>query len=259
EVRGAPSAKGVVVSLPDPKGGFQRFSLSRSNIMAPGLAARHPEIATFYGKGIDDRDATIAADVSPLGFHASVRSPQGAWYIDPYYHMDQSVYASYYGRDTQRGTTAFVEREAASADISVDNGYYHAGDTVTVTGSGFEHNATITLTISDPEAVFEDRTVTAQADDLGDFTADFVAAPPGNPETHIVSADDGTTTASNSYQVVRDDDPTTDPPTGDVLRTYRLALITDPGYSNFFNGAANPANVTDAKVALINRVSQVYQ
>src|SRR5262249_12862629 len=63
-------------------------------------------------------------------------------------------------------------------------------------------------------------------------------------------------TASTSYQVVRADDPTTDPPTGDVLRTYRLALITDPSYSDFSGG---PANVTAAKGTVMNRVSQVYE
>ena len=29
------------------QGGFQRFALSQSDIMAPGLAAKHPEIATY--------------------------------------------------------------------------------------------------------------------------------------------------------------------------------------------------------------------
>ena len=52
---------------------------------------------------------------------------------------------------------------------------------------------------------------------------------------------------------MRDDNPTTDPPTGDVLRTYRLALITDPGYATYFGGSAN---VTAAKVTLINRVTR---
>ena len=41
-----------------------------------------------------------------------------------------------------------------------------------------------------------------------------------------------------------------------MLRTYRLALITDPGYAAYHGG---PANVTAAKVALINRVNQVYE
>ena len=46
------------------------------------------------------------------------------------------------------------------------------------------------------------------------------------------------------------------PEIGEQLRTYRLALITDPGYADYFGG---PANVTAAKVALMNRVDQVYE
>ena len=49
--------------------------------------------------------------------------------------------------------------------------------------------------------------------------------------------------------------PSVDLPTGPELRTYRLALITDP-LPAFFGG---PANVTAAKVALMNRVNQVYE
>src|SRR3954452_11103688 len=249
--------RGVVVSLPDPTGAFQRFSLAKSNIMAPGLALKHPGIATFSGVGIDDPSATIHADLSSLGFHASVRTPKGAWYIDPYYHLDQSVYATYFGHDVpNRGTTAFVERDAGSAELYVDQGYYHGADTVTLNGTGFPEGAAGTITISDPEEVFASRTLTAQANNAGAFETTFVADPDGNLETHILEASDGDATTSASYQVVRDDDPTSDPPTGDVLRTYRLALITDPGYAAFSGG---PANVTAAKVALINRVSQVYE
>ena len=51
-------------------------------------------------------------------------------------------------------------------------------------------------------------------------------------------------------------EPSAVPSTGDLLRTYRLALITDPGYSTYHGG---PQNVTAAKVALMNRVTQVYE
>jgi hypothetical protein len=119
--------------------------------MSPGLAAKHPEITTYSGTGIDDPRATIHADLSPLGFHASVRSSGGAWYIDPYYHLDQSLYASYYGRDLRAPSSVFVERGADAAELSVDRGYYHADDTVAVHGSGFAENADVTITISDPE------------------------------------------------------------------------------------------------------------
>ena len=45
------------------------------------------------------------------------------------------------------------------------------------------------------------------------------------------------------------------PPTGESC-DYRLALITDPGYADYFGGSAN---VTAAKVTLINRVDQLYE
>jgi hypothetical protein len=243
----------AVVSLPAPDGRFQRFALARSAIMSAGLARKHPEIRTYSGIGIDDPAATIAADLSPIGFHASVRSPNGGWYIDPYLRHDAGVYVSYFGGQL-RGGYPFVERDAQGGELSVDQGYYHPSDDVTVNGSGFGAGAAVSLTISSPDDSFASRTVQAQADDSGSFEATFVADPDGNLDTHVVGADDGTTTATESYQVVRADDPTTDPPTGDVLRTYRLALITDPGYAAY----VGPANVTAAKVALMNRVDQVY-
>ena len=88
----------AVVSLPAPNGRFQRFALARTAIMAPGLQRKHPGIATYGGVGIDDPGATIHADLSSFGFHASVRSPNGGWYIDPYYRQNPNYYVSYHGQ-----------------------------------------------------------------------------------------------------------------------------------------------------------------
>ena len=168
----------LVLSLPAPGGGFQRFAVEESPVMEPELVRKHPEIKTYSGTGIDDAAATIRADMTPLGFHASVRSPNGAWYIDPYYHLDDSLYVSYYGRDlVENRHGPFVERED-------DHG-------------------------------------TEAADEL--FGQDLATLDEGPVVT---------------------------------LRTYRLALVTDPAYANFFGG---PANVTAAKVTLLNRVTQIYE
>ena len=247
----------LVISLPAPNGSFHRFALVEYPIMAPGLARKHPEIKAYRGRGITDRTATIHADLSPLGFHASVRSSYGAWYIDPYFvGRNPGVHASYYGRDAKDTHGPFVERESHLAELSVDKGYYHAADTVSLHGGGFAENAAITVTISDPTEDAATRTVNATSDGQGSFDASFVADPDGKLDVRVVEATDGAASAHTSYQVVRDDDPTTDPPTGPELRTYRLAMITDPGYSAFFGG---PANVTAAKVALMNRVNQIYE
>ena len=45
--------------------------------------------------------------------------------------------AATFRRRHGQGTTAFVERDASGAELSVDKGYYHADDDVTLNGSGF--------------------------------------------------------------------------------------------------------------------------
>jgi hypothetical protein len=164
--RGAAATQDVL--LPTPEGTFQRFSLVDAPVMEDKLAAAHPEIKTYSGKGVDDPTATVRADLTPLGFHASVRSKQGQWFVDPYFHLDQSLYASYYGHD------------------------------VTPAGPLVEN------------------------EDVGELLQDLAPLDAG--------------------PVVK-------------LRTYRLALVTDPSYATYFGAD----NVTAAKVTLINRVAQIYE
>ncbi|WP_345235493.1 reprolysin-like metallopeptidase [Hymenobacter saemangeumensis] len=73
----------VVVSLPTPQGGSQRFRITQVPVMAPQLAAEYPSIKTYQGQGIDDPSAIARLDVSPNGFHAMVIGAQGTFYIDP--------------------------------------------------------------------------------------------------------------------------------------------------------------------------------
>ena len=168
----------LVLALPGPESGFQRFAIFESPIMEPGLARDHPEIKTYGGRGIDDLSATIRLDLSPLGFHASIRSAKGSWYIDPRYHNDQSEYVSYYAEDL----------------------------------------------VDSPHGAFEFKD-------------------PDETEAEGLAALDALVTHGGG------------PKAGTVLRTYRLALVTDPSYATYFGAA----NVTAAKVALMNRVDQIYE
>jgi hypothetical protein len=143
--------------------------------MEPGLAAKHPEIATYAGASVDTPGATVRLDLTPLGFHASVRGPAGAWYVDPHYHRDDSLYVSY-----------------RATDLADDP---HGG----LIEPGLPGRA-------------------ARANPFGLGRAKVDGAP--------VS-----------------------------LRTYRLALVSDPGYASY-HGAAN---VTAAKATLVNRVNQLYE
>ena len=243
----------LVISLPTPGGGFERFALRESPIMEPALAARHPDIKTYSGRGIDNPAATIRADVTPLGFHASVRGPGGAWYVNPYYQRDDGLYVSYYGRDLEGSQGLFIEPEVPPG-ITVDRGYYHPTDPVELSGAGFTANAPLTVTIAGVTGR-PPRVIDLQVDEDGVFHTTLVADPYDELGTHTVEASDGTNAASVTYDVVSPDDTTVDPPVGDQLRTYRLALLSDPGYATYFGAA----NVTAAKVTLINRVTQIYE
>ena len=164
------------ISLPDPSGVLRRFAIAESPIMEPKLAAAHPEIRTYAGRGLDDPTSTIRLDLTPMGLHASVRRPGGAgtWYIDPAYNARRtSTYLSYLGASLPKPVEEFVERELV-------------------------------------------RPETTQA--------------PAATPSRVAPGEEV------------------------KLRTYRLALVTDPTYANYFG----TANVLAEKVTLINRVNQVY-
>ena len=76
--------------------------------MEDGLAARHPELTTYAGRAVGDPTATIRLDLTPMGFHASVRGSgeRAAWYVDPAWNGDDSLYLSYRGTATCRAATA---------------------------------------------------------------------------------------------------------------------------------------------------------
>ena len=246
-----------IMSLPDPSGGYQRFALVDSPVMEPGLAAKHPEIRTYAGKGIDDPKATIRVSVSPLGVQASVRSPNGSWYIDPYYHLDDSVYVSYYRGDLADTRGPLRETTLNEPVLSVSHGRLHAADTVQVRGAGFAPGAQVKIAVQNIAADKVPRQVVyAQADREGIVSASLPADPYNGTGSYAITATaDGGGTAESLYEVVPDG-AATNAVTGTQLRTYRLALVTDPTYANYFGGSAN---VTAAKVALVNRVTQVYE
>jgi subtilisin-like proprotein convertase family protein len=89
----------LIVTLPDPDGGFQSFAVFEAPVMDDGLARQFPEIRTFAGYGLDDRHATLRADVTPWGFHAQVLTSRGHWLIDPWTRGETSEYSAYYKRD----------------------------------------------------------------------------------------------------------------------------------------------------------------
>ncbi len=246
----------VVVSLPHPGGGFERFAIAEVPVMEAGLAAKHPEIKTYGGTGIDDPKANLRMSVSPLGVHISVLSPKGSWYAEPYYHLDESLYASYNRADLPNIHGSVTEGVMRDPYLSLERGLYHAADAVQVRGLGFAPGSQVTITVRNTQTDYAPRqTFFAVAGRDGTVSTSMVADPYKAVGSYEITATDGNATVNTTYQVVSDR-ASTNAVVGAQLRTYRLALLTDPSYATYFGGSAN---VTAAKVALINRVSQVYE
>jgi hypothetical protein len=164
---------GTVVTVPAPNGDLIDFRVHEVAVMEDGLAARHPELTTYAGRAVADPTATIRLDLTPMGFHASVRGAgdRASWYVDPAWNGDDSIYLSYRHGDLPRSDRGLVEPELDE-------------DTVKRLGTS-------------------------------------LAEAPGAEVS---------------------------------LRTYRLALVTDPSYATYFG----TENVLAEKVTLMNRVNQIY-
>ena len=121
DARGA-SADATSIAVPAPNGDLVEFAVVSSPIMADGLAADHPEITTYAGRGVDDPTASIRLDVTPMGFHASVRGPGGtaSWYVDPSLNQRADagadpVYLSYRGTALPTPQRGLIEPDLGPA------------------------------------------------------------------------------------------------------------------------------------------------
>ena len=264
-VAGAPKARAAVavtretstltISLPHPDGGFQRYTLAEVPMMEPALAAAHPEIKTYRGVGIDDPRALLSMDITPAGLHASVRSPNGGFYVDPYYANDAGVYASYARGDLNNVHGALREGAGDDAQLTLARSFYGQNDAIEVRGAGFVPNANVTIEVRADGDAAPVRTVAATADADGAIALTLPAGSVGTG-AYAIGASDGAKGSEALFQVL---DAAVAAPannsSGTQLRTYRVALVSDPSYATYFG--AN--NVTAAKVTLMNRVSQVYE
>ena len=98
----------IILHLPAPDGSFQRFEVEEASIMEPKLQAEFPDFRTYVGRGIDDPQASARISVTALGFNAQVLTPSGAWYVDPFYHLEQDLYMSYSKRDAVRSSDVWT-------------------------------------------------------------------------------------------------------------------------------------------------------
>jgi len=74
---------GPRLSVPAPDGRLAVFQIEESPIMPAELARQFQGINTYRGQGVDDPAATVRFDRTPLGFHATVVSTEGVFFVEP--------------------------------------------------------------------------------------------------------------------------------------------------------------------------------
>jgi subtilisin-like proprotein convertase family protein len=75
----------LVLSFPNPDGGFDRFAFYESPVMEKGLADQFPDIKTYYAMGIDDPTASMRISFTAFGLHAmTISGNSSSVYIDTF-------------------------------------------------------------------------------------------------------------------------------------------------------------------------------
>ncbi len=80
ESSGEPAAE---IDLPTADGGTQQFSVWRTQVMAPALAARYPQIRSYVARASAQGGVEARIDDSPHGVAAMIRAPEGVTMLQP--------------------------------------------------------------------------------------------------------------------------------------------------------------------------------
>lgn len=89
----------LLLDLPLPDGSLQSFEVFESPVAHQQLMAKYPTFKTFYVIGARDRTYWGRIDYTAHGFHASIDTPEGEVYIDPFATSMTDSYIVYYTKN----------------------------------------------------------------------------------------------------------------------------------------------------------------
>lgn len=223
----------VELSLPTPDGRFARFTIVQAPIMEPALAAQFPEIMTFRGQGIENPADSLRFDLTPAGFHAQVLSPEGTYYVDPYWHLDDSAYVSYFKKDLMKREGEVWIEEGVLDDHTKESEHDHA------------HEDDLPGHTDDDAHATDSGTATAGTNQSALDLPNRLTSPSSNSTLQSSGSKVGPITTSNLERA------------GAQLRTYRLANAATGEYTTFHGGTVPLGQA--AIVTAVNRVTGIYE
>lgn len=109
------TGSGPAIELPLPDGSVRSFTVSKSTLLPPKLAAKYPAIQTYAAVATDDPKVTARLDFTSYGFHAMVFDGVNTSFIDPFNNDNTGIYIVHYKQNelpgTDRNTTCYVKSE----------------------------------------------------------------------------------------------------------------------------------------------------
>ncbi|WP_298155910.1 reprolysin-like metallopeptidase [Flavobacterium sp.] len=108
---------GVKISIPNVKGEMEEFLVWENSNFEPELQAKFPEIRSYIGRGITDKNAKLYFSLSPEGIQTmTLRADKGSEFIEPY-TKDRSLYVLF---DSQTRLQNSLPLVCSTADIAVN-------------------------------------------------------------------------------------------------------------------------------------------
>jgi len=87
------TTQGVIITLPNAKGQLEEFEMFEASNFEPDLQALYPDIRSYVGKGITDKEAQLRLSISPEEIQTMVfRTGEETEFVEPY-SQDKKVYA----------------------------------------------------------------------------------------------------------------------------------------------------------------------
>lgn len=114
------------LELPMPDGSLKTFDIVESPIMDPELAAKFPDITTYAGYAVDDKNIMVRFDLTLQGFHAMIMIPgESTIYIDPYRFGggDMEHYIVYHKKDFRSSINKNFECSVSENYKSIDQNH----------------------------------------------------------------------------------------------------------------------------------------
>lgn len=99
--------KTVVISIPNSDGQFESYRMYEASNFDKELQVQFPEIRSYVGVGVDNKNCTLRLSVSPSGIQTMTIKPNGQSEFIEAYSSDNTVYAVYSAK-SRKGKLPFT-------------------------------------------------------------------------------------------------------------------------------------------------------